>query len=330
MRRMEMKKNGSMRAASALMVATLLTTGVLSGTYAKYTTQRSGSDAARVAKWGVMLQVDGSLYGDKYGKGTNIPTTEKTGISVKTEQTLDAKAVKNAVAPGTKCSEGLRFSVNGKPEVSTRLTATIKVQNVYLKKGTYALMVKASNVTENNWKADTYYTRNGSVYTLQESYTSGDCYMMLDKVVLDADYYPVVYKSTRNNNGDDKSDSLYDIAADYARKLNGGEEVTGSTDPLTDVTTYSISKEFDPGYDFVNLNVSNEALTWGWAFESGDSEDIGERINDSDTILANLQAGTLTNGQVVKVGDEIKAPIEHTDYNLETSFDMSIQIDQVD
>ncbi len=330
MTRMEMKKNGSMRAASALMVATLLTTGVLSGTYAKYTTQRSGSDAARVAKWGVVLQVDGSLYGDKYGKGTNIPSDEKTGISVKTEQTTNADAVKNAVAPGTRCAEGLKFSMNGSPEVSTRLIATLKAQNMYLKKGTYALMVKASSVTEKNWKADTYYTKNASVYTLQESYASGDSYMMLDKVTLDADYYPVVYKSARRNNGDTKSDSLNDIAADYAKKLNGGEEVVGSTDPATDVTTYSISREFDPGYNLASLSLSNEWLNWAWTFESGITADLKAKINASDTVLANLQAGTLTNGEVVKVGDEIKAPVEHTDYNLATSFDLSIKMDQID
>ncbi len=47
-----MKKNVMMRVASALGVAALLTTCVISGTYAKYTTSGSGSSAARVAKWG--------------------------------------------------------------------------------------------------------------------------------------------------------------------------------------------------------------------------------------------------------------------------------------
>ncbi|MGO5277005.1 hypothetical protein ACTQ07_10740 [Holdemanella porci] len=41
-----------MRAASALMVATLLTTSVISGTFAKYTTKAVGNDQARVATWG--------------------------------------------------------------------------------------------------------------------------------------------------------------------------------------------------------------------------------------------------------------------------------------
>ncbi len=47
-----MKKNVMMRVASALLVAVLLTTCAISGTFAKYTTSATGSDSARVAKWG--------------------------------------------------------------------------------------------------------------------------------------------------------------------------------------------------------------------------------------------------------------------------------------
>ncbi len=47
-----MRKNKMMRTASGLLVATLLTTSVISGTFAKYTTEAIGSDSARVAKWG--------------------------------------------------------------------------------------------------------------------------------------------------------------------------------------------------------------------------------------------------------------------------------------
>lgn len=47
-----MRKNKFMRAASGLLVAVLLTTCVISGTFAKYTTKSTGTDSARVAKWG--------------------------------------------------------------------------------------------------------------------------------------------------------------------------------------------------------------------------------------------------------------------------------------
>lgn len=48
-----MKKHNMMRAASALAVVTLLSTGLISGTLAKYTSSGSGSDTAVVAKWAI-------------------------------------------------------------------------------------------------------------------------------------------------------------------------------------------------------------------------------------------------------------------------------------
>lgn len=47
-----MKKNRMMRLASILLVCVLMTTSVISGTFAKYTTSVTDSDSARVAKWG--------------------------------------------------------------------------------------------------------------------------------------------------------------------------------------------------------------------------------------------------------------------------------------
>jgi hypothetical protein len=47
-----MTKNKMMRVASALLVAVLLTTCAISGTFAKYVTSTDASDSARVAYWG--------------------------------------------------------------------------------------------------------------------------------------------------------------------------------------------------------------------------------------------------------------------------------------
>ena len=56
-----MKKNKRMRTASGLMIAALLTTSMISGTFAKYTTADAAQDSARAAKWGVNLGISGSL-----------------------------------------------------------------------------------------------------------------------------------------------------------------------------------------------------------------------------------------------------------------------------
>ena len=140
-----MKKNVLMRAASGLLVATMLTTCAISGTFAKYVTQDNGGDIARVAKWGVVVQVEGDLYSQKYLNTDNVATDKidtDTAIGVNCLQTAPAS---NVVAPGSKSVSGLAFNINGKPEVDTKTTVKINAQNIYLAKGTYGVMVPVAN-----------------------------------------------------------------------------------------------------------------------------------------------------------------------------------------
>ena len=51
-----MKKNIALRLASGLMLSCLLSTCVISGTFAKYTSSSTGSDTAHVAKWDIKLK----------------------------------------------------------------------------------------------------------------------------------------------------------------------------------------------------------------------------------------------------------------------------------
>ena len=111
-----MKKNKSMRAAGGLMIATMLTTSIVSGTYAKYVTSGTAKDTARVAKFGVEVTAEGSLFDKNYLETANTPTDAGTGISVKSENS------DNLVAPGTKSdNNGLSFSITGTPEVDVNV-----------------------------------------------------------------------------------------------------------------------------------------------------------------------------------------------------------------
>lgn len=77
-----MKKNKMMRAASALLIAVLLTTCAVSGTFAKYTTSETGSDTARVAKWGVEVTAEGTMFADAYATDdTKITTITNSVVS---------------------------------------------------------------------------------------------------------------------------------------------------------------------------------------------------------------------------------------------------------
>ena len=61
-----MKKNVMMRLACFLLVAVLISTSAISGTYAKYVTSGQSTDSARVAKWGVTVTANGTTFANAY------------------------------------------------------------------------------------------------------------------------------------------------------------------------------------------------------------------------------------------------------------------------
>ena len=70
-----MKKNTMMRLASVLLIAVLMSTCAISGTFAKYVTSDSSSDSARVARWGfngTTLNIE-DLFVAAYDAGADPP-----------------------------------------------------------------------------------------------------------------------------------------------------------------------------------------------------------------------------------------------------------------
>ena len=125
-----MKKNKMLRIASILLVVTLLSTCIISGTFAKYVTKAEGEDQARVAKWGILLTMknDGFFAAEYDADDQN----GYTGLSVKSDN--DDKVV----APGT-VGEGFEATVKGTPEVATRYILVIPADwaDVVLPAGEY-------------------------------------------------------------------------------------------------------------------------------------------------------------------------------------------------
>ena len=106
-----MKKNIMMRLSALLLVAVLLTTCVISGTFAKYTTTDNASDSATVAAWGIELSVTGDdvLYDDA-----------KTG-----DEVAALKVKTNALAaPGT-YQKLATVALSGTPEVAYKITVDV-------------------------------------------------------------------------------------------------------------------------------------------------------------------------------------------------------------
>jgi len=164
-----MKKNRMMRVASVLLVAVLLTTSAISGTFAKYVTAADVADSARVAKWGVTVTAQGSLYEYRYNNDGSVEH-DKDGneISYTVVSSSDSDDV---VAPGTKNDTGLTFSILGTdPEVALNVDFNItNVQDVVVPAGEYLDYTTGNNLEDKFTISDPYYP---IVYTLTKEGTA--------------------------------------------------------------------------------------------------------------------------------------------------------------
>lgn len=110
------KKYSSLRIASILLMLVLITSCVVSGTFAKYTTSGSSSDSARVTKWGVNVYVTGNDVGVlENAEGTN----EETDIV--------SSSTISKIAPGTK-GTFCTFKLTGAPEVAISIDYEVTVE----------------------------------------------------------------------------------------------------------------------------------------------------------------------------------------------------------
>lgn len=129
-----MRKNKMMRAASGLLVAVLLSTCAISGTFAKYTTSANGTDSARVAKWG-------------FTGGSTITISDL----FKNTYDTTVKSSTDVIAPGTTGSAKFGFTYGGDGSVTAPEVAyTFKVST---EGSSCADSIK--NNTNIKWKLDT-------------------------------------------------------------------------------------------------------------------------------------------------------------------------------
>ncbi|MGI5958075.1 MAG: hypothetical protein ACOX60_01485 [Massiliimalia sp.] len=116
-----MKQNSKlMRASGILLVLTLMTLCFVGGTLAKYVSKGEGEDKARVAKWGVVVSVDGDGFHETYGK-------DNFNITIPGDNAISVKSTEKVVAPGTKGTFG-GIEITGTPEVAVKIETTADVE----------------------------------------------------------------------------------------------------------------------------------------------------------------------------------------------------------
>lgn len=251
-----MKKNKAMRAAGALFVATMLSTSIVSGTYAKYVTSGTGTDTARVAKFGAVVTASGSLFDYTYKKANDNSPGGKTADTTSTDLTVEANG--NVVAPGTKNTEGLKLSVSGTPEVDVmvQITVTDGTKDVYLGQGTNLPDMTTNDKTDTFSNAANYYP---IVYTLKGN-------ILTNTTITDTG-------ATINTTAGTATGNLTQIAA-VLKALNGTDGIY-----------------IDAGQNLATA-IGDLTLTWEWPFESTGDATAKKLRNQQDTLLGDLAANT--------------------------------------
>lgn len=121
------RSNKLMRAAGVLLVCTLVTSSFVGGTFAKYVSKAEAADTARVAKWGVKVEVEeavADLFENNYDKHFVETQLDHSEGTVKSSTKMDV------FAPGTSGTLG-KTSITGTPEVAVNVDteAIITVTN---------------------------------------------------------------------------------------------------------------------------------------------------------------------------------------------------------
>lgn len=122
-----MKKNVMMRIASFLMVAVLLSTCAISGTFAKYVSTGYTVASARVAKWGVTITGGNTMFSDSYKDSATTYTASENTDAITVQAYNPGESI---VAPGTNGTLA-NFAITGTPEVDVKVTyaATLTLTN---------------------------------------------------------------------------------------------------------------------------------------------------------------------------------------------------------
>ncbi len=210
-----MKKNKMMRIASVLLVAVILTTCAISGTFAKYVTSGNGSDTARVAKWGVTVTGTADTFKETYAE--NDAGFILAGNSV--------VSTEDVVAPGTSGSMAA-FTINGTPEVAVRVkfTGTLELGDKWVDaSGNYYCPIEIT-VGSDTFNGTTYASADefeAAVNAKIETYTK-DYEANTDLSTIGADAPAISWKWAFEGNDDVKDTHLGDqaVAAGNAAQIS--------------------------------------------------------------------------------------------------------------
>lgn len=204
-----------------------------------------------VAKYSTKGAVTDAARVAKWGVTIAADEDNNTLFATSNGATVNSSDTDKVVAPGT--SDSVTMKLSGSPEVAVKVTLDVSGADIKLP-------------AKNGYKD---YTSTNSAGTFD----------------LAADYYPVVFTLTKNDNGTSteiKTGTLAEIKAFLADM----DPITNEAQPWVD--NYPVNK---------NLGQVSYTLSWTWVFETN---------NDAaDTYLGNVIAGTATDPTAVTATGDV-------------------------
>lgn len=156
-----MKKNWLLRIALVVLVLTLGTACLVSGTFAKYTTTVSGGDSARVAKWVFGVETDAVAY--------DTPAAQLVGI-FETANLAENLADGDIIAPEAEGDFDIVIDMTGS-EVAITLTSTVALTNTA---GVNLYFVIGDEITDAPLADEDYTVAYGAFAAALEAAIEGD------------------------------------------------------------------------------------------------------------------------------------------------------------
>lgn len=114
---MASRKNHTLKLAGILLALVLVTSCFVGGTFAKYVTSGTGKDTARIAKFGVTVTANGTMFAKEYDTDTE---------NVKATIAKSVLSTDKVIAPGTK-GNMVSMTIKGTPEVAVNVKYTATV-----------------------------------------------------------------------------------------------------------------------------------------------------------------------------------------------------------
>ena len=316
------KKNWIMKVAAGMLGLTMISASFVGSTFAKYVTKAQGHDHARVAAWGVLVDVEGGRAFDwRYAAQDDAYLQAGGQYSVVNRWGSDGQVV----APGTGSANlgtNLKATVIGQPEVAARYTIeAANIIDIRLPAGEYTDFTEAVPTWDQNGNITYGYTDK---FTLDKDYTPIKWNLVITKGSTTVNVVEAIYDrldpsllALAEQYGLTRSGCSFFDAIAILKKVAGndaytqiveqaiGNIVSGGRNFQLDVwdtrpnPTYGYNEGpgFELSYDFdpnKEMNFTFE-LTWEWAFEqindpTNPDPAYTALYDKADTFLGNLAA----------------------------------------